>query len=713
MSSSVRTPARLAALAALVLIPLLAACEVPAATFTVTAGGFDQPDENVGDGVCSTQFGPCTLRAAVEEGNANPNAGPIDVVLLANSHIMTLGDLDLTRPFRFVGTAGASSIVGVGADRLVDVHPGAKLTVTDAALGGGAAAVGGVINAVGADVVLTRVTLASGSATQAGGLVASDGGLVTVTDSRFDGGSAVVGGAILADRLVMVGSTVNASQAGEGAAIALADPAGASSIERSTLMGNEATAGSVVATAGGPLVVRDTAIVENRSTTGSLAGGTANQVANSILTVDTGPVCAAAVTSLGGNVGQGTTCGLTQATDAQGAVGLDNPIFVTAGLGLVPRFNSVLVVDAGTGCLPVDQLGAARPTDGDVDGIAECDRGPIESSLLPLTVRVRSTADAPDLSPGDGQCTTSVGLCTLRAAVQEANAWPTADEVILTSATTYPLTRAGAGEDAAATGDLDITGDVVIRPDAGTAIIDANDLDRVFDVRSGTVRVHDVVIRNGTETTGGGGIRTVAGTDVHLDRVTVYANLGAGGGGGIRAAGALTIERSLVRQNAAGSGRGGGIHVEATGSVVVANSTVFSNSAAGGSGIAAMKSSHLDVVESTIASNVSGPGLQASGTVTVRASILTGHVSGNCSGTLTSLGHNLDSGTTCALIGGGDVSSTDPLLGALANNGGFTLTLKPAAGSPAIGTSACVGVTDQRGVARPQGGACDKGSVEQ
>ena len=55
----------------------------------------------------------------------------------------------------------------------------------------------------------------------------------------------------------------------------------------------------------------------------------------------------------------------------------------------------------------------------------------------------------------------------------------------------------------------------------------------------------------------------------------------------------------------------------------------------------------------------------------------------------------------------------DPLLGPLANNGGPTRTRALLAGSPAIDAASsdrCPG-KDQRGVARPQGAACDIGTV--
>jgi CSLREA domain-containing protein len=56
---------------------------------------------------------------------------------------------------------------------------------------------------------------------------------------------------------------------------------------------------------------------------------------------------------------------------------------------------------------------------------------------------VNSTADAPDANPGDGVCATASGACTLRAAIQEANALNGAD-VISVPAGTYTLTL-GAG----------------------------------------------------------------------------------------------------------------------------------------------------------------------------------------------------------------------------------------------------------------------------
>src|SRR5262245_54831269 len=83
-----------------------------------------------------------------------------------------------------------------------------------------------------------------------------------------------------------------------------------------------------------------------------------------------------------------------------------------------------------------------------------------------LTFTVNSTTDAVDAAPGNGVCATTGGACTLRAAIQEANAHPNSgsgtDTISIPTAGTYRLTITGRDEEAAAKGDLDITEAVVI-----------------------------------------------------------------------------------------------------------------------------------------------------------------------------------------------------------------------------------------------------------
>jgi predicted outer membrane repeat protein len=83
-----------------------------------------------------------------------------------------------------------------------------------------------------------------------------------------------------------------------------------------------------------------------------------------------------------------------------------------------------------------------------------------------------------------------------------------------------------------------------------------------------------------------------------------------------------------------------------------------------------------------------------------------------------SRGYDYLDDASCSLTGPHDtITSADPALGPLADNGGPTLTRLPAPASPLIDTipatlaALCTG-TDQRGVARPQGPGCDIGAVE-
>jgi len=89
----------------------------------------------------------------------------------------------------------------------------------------------------------------------------------------------------------------------------------------------------------------------------------------------------------------------------------------------------------------------------------------------------------------------------------------------------------------------------------------------------------------------------------------------------------------------------------------------------------------------------------------------------NCIGPISeSAGYNLDSGASCGFSKSTDLTTTDPLLGPLFNYGGPTSTMALLPGSPAIdhGGASVNGcpTTDQRGVVRPQGPACDIGAYE-
>ncbi|HEY0719720.1 MAG TPA: Calx-beta domain-containing protein [Gammaproteobacteria bacterium] len=210
----------------------------------------------------------------------------------------------------------------------------------------------------------------------------------------------------------------------------------------------------------------------------------------------------------------------------------------------------------------------------------------ITTPAFALTLNVSSVTDDVDVNPGDGICATSGGACTLRAAVQEANASAGADTLTL-AAGTYVLTRGAAGEDAGAEGDLDIKDHLIITG-AGNAstIIDGNGADRVMDLGDGVrLELRDLTIQNGVvppEFWYGGAVsmtksNTLVMSGVHL------SNNQALEGGAIYCIneGRIDINDSQLDGNHASSGdgsfgAGGAIHALQRCSISIANS-VFSN----------------------------------------------------------------------------------------------------------------------------------------
>lgn len=273
---------------------------------------------------------------------------------------------------------------------------------------------------------------------------------------------------------------------------------------------------------------------------------------------------------------------------------------------------------------------------------------------------------------------------------------------------------------------------------AGTSatIIDGGGIDRVFDVigsgvfGSADATISGVTIRNGNPGAfgDGGGIRNEG--ILRLIDVAITGNT-ARSGGGISHSGnlvnTLTLINVTVSGNRASSGGGG---ISSTGTATLMNVTVSGNTAgAGGGGIVNVGvRGRMNLINVTVTGN-SSSGSGGGGVVDFRAGtflrnvIVSGNTAsvgdGNCAGGINSLGHNLESGDSCLLFQGccdhsGDLSNSDPKLGPLMNNGGPTQTHALLPGSPAIdaGNNNGCPPTDQRGITRPQGSACDIGAYE-
>jgi CSLREA domain-containing protein len=240
---------------------------------------------------------------------------------------------------------------------------------------------------------------------------------------------------------------------------------------------------------------------------------------------------------------------------------------------------------------------------------------------------------------------------------------------------------------------------------------------------------------------GGVVARVGPGGSVFIEDSVVHANLGDGtGGAGVTMwgrHGTLTVDRSEISANTMSGAQGtGGIWSTFDGGdelgMLIRNSTIHNNAGelAGALSIRTGtqdRGSFFQVIGSTISANrapvVSGIDA-AFGVVNLTGTILANTpATGNCNIVHVSIlpeppfhshGGNIETGTSCGLAAGSDLSSTDPLLGPMSSNGGPTRTRALATGSPALDfwRSGGCPLSDQRFYSRPAGAGCDSGAFE-
>ena len=246
----------------------------------------------------------------------------------------------------------------------------------------------------------------------------------------------------------------------------------------------------------------------------------------------------------------------------------------------------------------------------------------LEARTLLTSFTVDTFFDTVDDNPGDGSALDATGQTSLRAAIMEANASAGPNTINLGGGI-FSLSIEGRDEDAALTGDLDITDDLIITGQSPlTTIIDASSLDRVFDVFPGvTLQLSDVTISGGdlADFGDGGGIRVDGGTLQIFDSV-ITGNRATNGGGIFSNNSTVTINGSTLSQNRAESGQGGGEGGAVSsfgGNVIVQRSSVHDNFAQTvGGGFAAgadTQGGTLSIENSTIAQNNAGDAQVGSG----------------------------------------------------------------------------------------------------
>ena len=332
--------------------------------------------------------------------------------------------------------------------------------------------------------------------------------------------------------------------------------------------------------------------------------------------------------------------------------------------------SNALDAAGGAFCPATDQRGVARPQG------AGCDIGAYEllrSVHAPLVVN--STADDDDYLPGDGLCSTGPDndICTLRAAVQEANNVP-GENVVMFDANLANVIQVAFPSLAVITDDLFISGpgveqltivaeggaeapaDPIITVAPGVrlmleqiAITGEKEQQRspagaIFNDR-GSVLLQDCLIFD-TGAEAGGGLFSLLG-DTEVRNCEFRGNYAYVGGALINAGGTMTINESLITENY-GDEAGGvdnndavfwweyhdicerdeeGDCLEIEGRMVITGSTISSNDSRGGGGV--RNHSELLIEESTISDNYSddraGGVYNRSGTVQITGSVLEGN----------------------------------------------------------------------------------------
>ncbi len=257
----------------------------------------------------------------------------------------------------------------------------------------------------------------------------------------------------------------------------------------------------------------------------------------------------------------------------------------------------------------------------------------LEDRVLLTTFNVNTVVDTVDANPGDGVSADAGGNSSLRAAIMESNALPGSDTIQL-GVGVFGLTQNGLNEDAAATGDLDVTGTLlIIGSGTSNTIIDGNFIDRVLHVLPGaSLELRDLTVREGQATGNGGGILNegrVTLTDVVVTQnkasvdgggvynadimsslnTTVSNNTADGNGGGVYNADMLTVINGAFNDNAA-SLRGGGLYNTHDSSVASSLTTItdseFRGNSANSRGGGIFNDDQLQIDSSTLDSNTAG-----------------------------------------------------------------------------------------------------------
>jgi hypothetical protein len=240
--------------------------------------------------------------------------------------------------------------------------------------------------------------------------------------------------------------------------------------------------------------------------------------------------------------------------------------------------------------------------------------------------------------------------------------------------------------------------------------------------------LEDVIFSLNAATTYGGGMYNNTNSNPSLTNVTFSGNSAGSDGGGIHNYTSSPILMNVTFVNNTAS-NGAGINNMNTASPVLTNVTFSGNAASWrGGGMMNLSNSSPILINVTFSGNTAinaGGGMYNTSDTSnpvIKNSIFWGN--GTEIVTLDGMAQISDSliqgGPPANSITNMNILSSDPFLGPLASNGGFTQTMALAVGSPAIdsGNNTTCATVDQRGYTRPSDGnsdgvaTCDMGAYE-
>lgn len=248
--------------------------------------------------------------------------------------------------------------------------------------------------------------------------------------------------------------------------------------------------------------------------------------------------------------------------------------------------------------------------------------------------------DLPDANPGDGQCLTIEGTCTVRAAIMEANALPGPDTIEFRPVLYRLVIRFhGMTNDGAGAGSLRIEDDLtMVGSGPDQTILDGTSVTRVINVNEGvSVTIKDLTITGGVASSGPA---IESEGNITLDNITVINNSikQSGPGAIFNHHGNATIRNSRIINNI-GPGvnlSGGDNYIEHTTISKNGESPCGDNCLQSGGGIKVSDAS-LHVTASTISGNLANYGGAISisrSTVTIEDSEVSNNVARRCGGAI-------------------------------------------------------------------------------